>query len=177
MNRVVELNGWLKSWLLLCLLRRAPQDDPLSVTALIGAMLFYTLVTALQARISAPWPTAAVMTLLDLLVMVGISYGALRLRSLSARLPQTLTALAGTGGLLGLAALPLMQGLALAQRDQRPAGLLVLLWLIAMAWSIAVPAHIYRHALSVRYAVGALLAIFQTMLLVKLVDVLILSVK
>ncbi len=177
MNRPAGINTWLKSWVLLCLLKRAPQDDPRSPAALAGALLFYGLVTGLQAHVSVPWTTAIGMTLLDLLVLVGFGIAVLAIRGLLGRLPQTLTALAGAGGVLGLVALPLMQGVQQAQQSRQGAGILIVLWLLAMAWSIAVPAHIYRHALSVRFPVGALLAIFQAVLLVKLVDVLFLSVK
>lgn len=177
MKTWAAINARLKSWLLLCLLQRQPQDDPRSYAALASALMFYIVVSLLQARVAEPWSTAVGMALLDLLVLILFPVAVLRLRGLAARLPQTLTALAGAGGVLGLAALPLMQALVTAQARQSAAGGLILLWLAAMAWSIAVPAHIYRHALSARFWIGALLAIAQAMVLVTLVDGLFLSVE
>ena len=46
---------------------------------------------------------------------------------------------------------------------------LVLAWLLMLVWSIAVQAHIFRHALSTAYGSGLLLAGLHTVLIVTLV--------
>lgn len=170
MSFPAAIHAWFKSWALLCLLRRAPQDDPRSPVALAVALAFYASVSLLQARVGQSWPVALGMMATDLLVLTGVTSLALRLTGFGARLIQTLTALAGAGGVLGIAALPLMQALARTTPSERPAAALVTLWLFAMVWSIAVPAHIYRHALSTRFWIGAALAVLQVLVLFELVD-------
>ncbi len=167
-----QIGKWLLSWLEQCLLRRAPQADPVSGAALGGSLLAYVTLDLLQARASSGWQTSLGMTALDTLIMVLFSWSVLRLTKKSARYLQTLTALAGTGAVLGLVGLPLIQQAAQAQLDDGPGGMLVLGWLLLLLWSISVQAHIYRHALSVRYGAGLLVAGLQMVLVISLLETL-----
>lgn len=166
------IKRWLVSWLQQCLLRRAPQDDPLSYSALQWSIVAYVLMDLWQARASSDWPATLGMTLLDILVMVLFAWTLLLLMKKSARLVQTLTALAGTGTVLGVVGLPLILQTARTQTEDGPAGILVLGWLLMLVWSIAVQAHIFRHALSTGYGTGLLLAGLHTVLIVTLVEML-----
>jgi cytochrome b len=166
------IKRWLVSWLQQCLLRRAPQDDPLSYSALQWSIVAYVLMDLWQARASSDWPATLGMTLLDTLVMVLFAWTLLLLMKKSARLVQTLTALAGTGTVLGVVGLPLILQAARTQTEDGPAGMLVLAWLLMLVWSIAVQAHIFRHALSTGYGTGLLLAGLHTVLIVTLVETL-----
>ncbi len=79
----------------------------------------------------------------------------LHLKKLSSRLPQTLSALAGTGLVFGFLSIYLI-----SQADpERNQLVLALVWFGVFLWSIAVDAHIYRHALSIRMNLGVLLAV------------------
>lgn len=167
-----QIRRWLRSWLEQCLLRRAPQADPVSGTALGWSILAYVTMDLLQARASSGWQTSVGMTTLDTLVMVLFSWAVLRLTNKTARYVQTLTALAGTGTVLGLLGLPLIQQVARAHPDEGPAGMLVLGWLMLLVWSISVQAHIYRHALSLRYGAGLLVAGLQMVLIIILLETL-----
>jgi hypothetical protein len=93
------------------------------------------------------------------LVAIAFQFGAvallLNLRNFQARLPQTLGALAGTGFLFGLMALLILSRV--VPGESQPD--LALLYLLLFGWSLAVDAHIYRHALSVKFGIGALLAV------------------
>ncbi|MFQ5642472.1 MAG: hypothetical protein ACE5FQ_02120 [Thiogranum sp.] len=167
-----QVTKWLMSWLEQCLLRRAPQADPVSLAALGGALLAYLVMDLLQARASSGWPTSLAMTVLDTLVMILFSWSVLRLTKKTARYPQTLTALAGTGAVLGLIGLPLVRQAAQLQSGEGPTGALVLGWLMLLVWSVTVQAHIYRHALSARYAAGLLIAILHMVLVISLLETL-----
>jgi len=162
----------LLSWLEQCLLSRAPQADPASVTTLSWALLAYATIDLLQARTGSDWQTSLGMTALDMLIMVLFSWAVLRLAKKSVRYLQTLTALAGTGAVLGLVGLPLIQQAAQAHPDEGPAGTLVLGWLVLLVWSILIQAHIYRHALSTRYGAGLLVAGLQMVLVISLLGML-----
>ena len=167
-----RVGAWLLSWLQQCMLRRAPQADPVSKTALGWSLVAYLTMDLLQARTSSDWSTSLGMTTLDTLIMILFSWSVLRLTKKTARYMQTLTALAGTGVVLGLVGLPLIQQAAQAHLDEGPAGTLVLGWLMLLVWSISVQAHIYRHALSMRYGAGLLVAGLQMILVISLLETL-----
>ena len=163
------LNHWLRSWLSVILLRRGPQDDPRSYAGLALALLVYVVTDVLVAGGGSNWSAAWGMTAIDVLVMALLTAALLSLSGKNTRLLQTLTALAGAGGLLGLLALPAVRLSANYSADDQLPGLLVVFWLVLMVWSIVVRAHIYRHALSVNFALATAVAILQAFLVFKLV--------
>ena len=83
----------------------------------------------------------------------------LRWRGQQRRFQQTFSALTGSGALLSLVSWPFMLLLLRLPKGDAAAALPSLLIVLLMFWSIAVIAHILRHALSSRYAVGVLLAL------------------
>ena len=162
----------LWSWLQQALLRRAPQDDPVSLDALWLALAGYVLVDLVQASASSGLRVSLAMTLVDTLLMLVFAWLLLRVTGHARRYPQTLTSLAGTGMILGLVALPLVERAAAAHRNDEPMADLVLLWLMLLAWGISVQAHIFRHALSTRYGVGLMLAGLHAALAIGMIETL-----
>lgn len=163
--------SWPRSWFEQVLLRRAPQDDRFSYPALATALLAYLGVDLLQAAGSSLWSIELAMTLMDTLVMVVFTWAVLQVAGRAARLVQTLTALAGTGALLGLVGLPMMlQADSGHQAAGGPSASLVIGWLTLLAWTIAVQAHIFRHALSTRYGIGLMVAGLHTVLAINLLE-------
>jgi len=79
----------------------------------------------------------------------------LHLKKLSTRLPQTLSALAGTGLIFGFASVFLIS----QAETGRNQPVLALVWFGVFLWSIAVDAHIYRHSLSIKMNLGVLVAV------------------
>jgi len=79
----------------------------------------------------------------------------LHLKKLSTRLPQTLSALAGTGLIFGFGSVLLISQAEPASNQP----VLALVWFGVFLWSIAVDAHIYRHALSIKMNLGVLVAV------------------
>ena len=144
----------------------------MSYIAMQWSIVAYVLMDTLQVRISSDWLVALGMTILDILVLVTFTWVLLRLTTKPARLVQTLTALCGTGTVLGVVALPLtIQAASIDEGDAVP-GLLVLGWLLMLVWSIAVQANIFRHALSSAYRIGLLAAGLHTVLIITLVEML-----
>lgn len=160
---------WSWSWYRQVLLRRAPQEDPLSWRALAAALSAYVFVGLWQAAYALDRLTVAAITLTEAAVMGGFTALVLFLAGRSLRLGQTLTALAGTGALLGLVGWLLVSG---EGGVQEPSGLLVLGRLAWLAWTVAVQAHIFRHALSTRYGFGLMLAGLHTVLIIVVVETL-----
>ncbi len=135
-------------------LRAGPQDLPAgwAVTALV------VLACGLQGLLAdhmLDGPGVPPRSLVALAVQILACALLLGIRQWSNRLPQTVTALAGTGFLFGLISLLLLTQ---ATPQGFPPGL-VLLWLGVFLWSLLVDAHIYRHALSITMSLGVLVAV------------------
>jgi hypothetical protein len=160
-------------WFDICLLRAGPQDLPASRELLGLAITSYTLVSFLLSVPGYPLATAGQMALVDATLLIVFAASLLYFIGKKARLYQTLTALAGTGTLLGLFALPVIQ--LLPQREeagQQPPLLASLLWLLLFGWSLLVVAHIMRHALSVKLPVAIGIAMLYSLVAILIVNAL-----
>ena len=90
----------------ICLFRKAPQDVPASTPLLKMCLLAYALSGLVVLLISAPVAVAVALLqiLLDMVLLGGLLYLGLILRRHPQRFEQTLSALTGSGTLLGLLA-------------------------------------------------------------------------
>ncbi|MDX1655159.1 MAG: hypothetical protein R3310_08085 [Candidatus Competibacteraceae bacterium] len=139
-----------------CLLRKGPQDVPASQTLLRLSLLAYGMAGITFTLVEGEVQAALLRTLLDIGLLVGLTWGLLEVTGRRARFEQTLTTLAGTGALLALVALPVALWWQREMASGAPSGLPSLLYLGLLGWSIAVMAHILRHALSTSLAIGVL---------------------
>ena len=144
----------IKVWLNICLWRAAPQDLPASGMLLSLSLACYALVSMLLSLGSYGLAGAVQLALLDLGLLVVFVLSLLYLQGKTARINQTLSALAGTGSLLGVFALPLIWWAEPGQQPDQVPVLLTLFWLLLLVWNLLVMAHIIRHALSSSVAVG-----------------------
>lgn len=147
----------------LCLFRRQPQDVPASSALLNLSLLGYALSGFVVLTLSTPAATAFWQVLVDLALLIGLLHLGLLLRRHPRRFGQTLTALSGSGALLAALALPVVFWIV----KQGPDGditLPSLLLLGLLIWSIAIMAHIVRHALDIPVWAGALCALGYTLL-------------
>lgn len=160
-------------WKLLeiCLLRAGPQDLPAAPRFLALVLAGYFLVDVLISRLSFPLGAAFAVSLLDMLLLAAFAQIVLRIASKPERFNQTLAALAGSGQLLGLLALPLIHGLAAAQASGEPAAGLAFGWLAVLIWSLLVIGHILRHALNVSLMTGVGVGVLYSLLSVMIVRV------
>ena len=143
---------------LICLLKRGPQDLPAS-RELLGILLVVHLVSGVfLSIINYSFAQAVLVALLGTLIMVGMVQGILALNRKGARLVQTLSAMAGCETLFGLVALPISLWFHSGEGKDGA----VMLSLLVLGWSIAVSAHIFRHALSTGPGLGFGTAIFYT---------------
>lgn len=148
----------LMTFINLCLLRANPQDLPAAPALTVMALLAYTLVSVGLSFTDLGLGRAVLWAVLDTGVLAILTHSALLLRRFPERFYQTLTALMGSGALLGLLAWPII-----ALQN-------VTAQIIMLVWSLAVVAHILRHALSVPLALGILasLGYFMVELLLSL---------
>lgn len=149
----------------LCRLRIGPQHLPYA-PALTRALVVLSLaLDLLYAGLLDGGGAAIPRLLLSLAVLLGLPWLLLGWRGGRGRYAQTLAALAGTGVLFKLAMLPLALAIAdlpLPQKpeDLAPAQVLVgWLTLALLSWKLVINAHIYRHALELRFGMGLVIAL------------------
>ncbi len=151
----------------ICLLRRAPNQIPASPLLLRFAVAGYLLSGLLIALPGLSLGEGLLSTALDFALLFGLTCLGLYLAGKRERITQTLTALAGAGTVVNLLALPAVLWLQAAGEAPLPSLLLLLLTI----WSIAILGHILRHAFSILFAFGILIAIGYYWLLLSLLSV------
>ncbi len=152
----------------ICLLRRAPNQIPASTLLLRLAVAGYLLTGLLIALPGLSPGEGLLSTALDFVLLFGLTGLGLYLAGRRERITQTLTALAGAGTVVNLLALPVVLWLQTSSEAPLPSLLLLLLTI----WSIAILGHILRHAFSILFAFGILLAIGYYWLLLGLLSLL-----
>ena len=159
-------------WFDICLLRAGPQDLPASRELLGLSMASYVLASFLLSLPGYPLVAAGQLALMDASLVVVFAATTLYLTGKMARFTQTLTALSGTGTLLGLIALPVIQLLTSGEDAGQPALLAGMLWLLLFGWNLLVVAHIMRHALSVNFPMAIGIAIVYTLVAIQIINAL-----
>ena len=153
----------------ICLLRAGPQDLPVSRTLLRITLGCYLLFAWLLAIPAYGQGRALLVALLDAALMVMFVLAVLYLLSRSARIPQTLTAMAGCGSLLGLLAVPLVLWGQPGQAEEQVSGMLLYVWLLLLVWNLLVAGHILRHALSTSLGIGTGVSLLYALFSMQLV--------
>lgn len=139
--------------LLLLRLRAGPQDLPGSralALLLVAAYLALGIYTGSQLGDDEAVLRSLAINAVQILAVAVL----LRARRFPERLPQTLSALAGAGIILGALAFVLLR-----LGEPVPSQPLALAWFGIFIWSLVVDAHIYRHALSISMHQGVLVAV------------------
>lgn len=143
----------------ICVLKAAPQDLPAASFLLGLALAAYFVTGAIVAAFQWPLSQAILAALLDTVFLTVLSRVLLWARMLSGRFVQSLTALAGSGAVMTVIALPLvlwqtMVGATDSGVPTLPSWLLMI-W---MVWNVVVVGHILRHTLSTVLVLGIGLA-------------------
>jgi hypothetical protein len=154
-----SLRALINPFIQICLLRQGPQDLPTSGILLAIALTAHTVMSVVLSHISLDTLHALLSGLLDTVLLVVLTGSLLYVQRRIVRVTQTVTALAGTGAIITFLALPLSGWLHGADQAAGEGGFALLLLLILTGWSLAVAGHIFRHALSVPYFVGLVLAV------------------
>lgn len=150
----------------ICLFRQGPADIPASDALFKITLILYLLVGLAVNRLDGGWQMSLWVSLTELILMLAFAAAVLKLADKSARYQQTVTALAGTGTLLGLVAWPLLWWFYGLEQQAQPSNLLLAGLLIVMLWSLMVHAHIFRQALDIRAGSAVALTIGYTLLAV-----------
>lgn len=150
MPDAVSFLSFLKRILNLCMMRAGPQDMPASFGWMAFSLAAYLMVSAVNVLPLSGWWGGLLQAVVETAVLVAWVYGALMLTQHPQRLVQTLTALAGSGAVMGLLLMPQLLTLYHAEAAETPAPFAAIAYLITLGWMIAVFGRIFRHALDLR---------------------------
>ncbi|MBI3545705.1 MAG: hypothetical protein HY081_03805 [Gammaproteobacteria bacterium] len=139
----------------ICLLRANPQDLPVSPAWMFGAIVAYAVMDVIGVLDVLTLSGALLAAAVDTFMLVGATQLVLRSRHLPNRIPQTLTALGGSGAILSF--------IAWALAALTP-GLEQWIWGLFMLWYILVFGHVLRHSLSISLAMAVALSLLYLIL-------------
>ena len=153
----------LQNFFLITCLKRKPQDLPASDLFLVFVVFLYLVAGCIHNSLHDSMYRSLLIGGLDILLMFFFVYLFLKLLNHSNRWTQTILALAGSGLILTLFAIPVSIGLIRTQGN--PAyPLFAFLLLFLFIWSISVHAHIFRHAFTLSFGSGVAIALFYNLI-------------
>ena len=156
---LTALSTLSKAFLDICLLRKGPQDLPKSSVLLYLSLILYMVFDVLLTVQARPFEDALLVSFIDVGFLLGVIFFILKQHHYLDRWVQTITALCGTGVILGIFIFPLVYGGAQNQYETWLQQIIIILFLIMVIWNIAVLAHIVRNAISTSLGIGIAIAI------------------
>jgi len=156
----------------ICRLKGSPQNLPTSRTLLIYAVSSYALVSFILAMFQLSVGQAFFAALVDITIMVVLSYVILWMKMVPQRWYQMLTAMAGVSLVIALFAAPMVLVRFIVGPESANAGILSLLILCLVVWSFAVFAHIFRHTLDIPYFAALLISGMYTYISMRIINIL-----
>ncbi|MFT5172433.1 MAG: hypothetical protein ACI8W7_000597 [Gammaproteobacteria bacterium] len=156
----------------IALLRCKPQDLPASTLLLKLALSAHVVLGVFMFTSRLALPQALLAGAVSTLVMCVLVASLLFANRRSARIVQTLTAMAGSDVVVGIAALPVTSWLQAPLDGASASGLTALLFLLLVAWNLIVAGHVLRHALSSPLPLGVVLALVLYMISVNVIHAL-----
>jgi hypothetical protein len=157
----------------ICRLRLGPQDLPSSNVLLSLSLFFYAAVGVALSLLRLSVKEAVLSNIVDVGLLIVLTSSLLYVARYSARITQTLTALAGTNGLLGILSFPVLFWLEQARLNESDISLPALLLLGLIVWNFLVYAHILRHALVVPFFVGSIFTVIMYFLTFSILNLLV----
>lgn len=148
----------------MCLLKYRPQDIPASRELLLLSVMIYFLLDLLLAKLDANIKNALPAALVDTVFLLVFVLGLLLLCRKVNRWAQTVTALAGTGIVFGLLLMPAVISLSGSDTMTPVQQILSILLYPVLIWFVVVVAHIFRHAMSSSFALGAFVSLLYLLL-------------
>lgn len=145
-----------KAFFDICLFRKRPQDLPVARELFWLTIVLYALASSVLSFPTQSVFHALLTGLIEVLMLLLITWLFLFLRSVPERWLQTSTALAGTGLIFSLLAVPLFYWRVFATNGAGMQTLTGMLVLMLIFWNIAVMAHILKNALSSSYFLAVL---------------------
>ncbi|MDM8567766.1 hypothetical protein QUF74_19230 [Candidatus Halobeggiatoa sp. HSG11] len=155
----------------ICRLRSGPQDLPTSKIFLVITLIFYTIIGFILPLIQISLTTAILSAIVDTALLVILVGSLLYFASHSARIIQTLTALAGTNALFGIPVISLFlvnrnnfTNEEFVQNISNIDFMLLLLFYAVIMWNFIVYSHILRNSLEIPMVASLTLTILISLL-------------
>ena len=159
-----SLLALIRPFVSICLLRLRPQDLPASNVLLALAMLAYVATTTIAHSALLSPADALLSSIADSVLLCTLTLSLLYVCRRRRRAVQTLTALVGTGAVTTMAAIPFLSWRVSLLRAGDPAGVEMVGLVVVVAWNLVVIAHVLRHALSISYLGGGVVAVVMYLL-------------
>jgi hypothetical protein len=131
----------------IALLRTGPQALPSSRFLLAVTYAGYMAIAAITFSMRYGPAVVAATAALDVLLLTGFVAIVLDVKGQRARVLQSLTALLGSGAVLGFCVLPIQVWFMQAEHGDAINPGHVLIWLLLVGWDLLIRANVLRHAL------------------------------
>lgn len=147
----------------ICLFKDGPEAIPANNRLLGWVLLIYFAVSVLINQIDMSFRISLWSSFSELIVLAAFLYVLLKVNGYLLRYQQSLTALAATGSLLGLLALPFLSAFHQYAEQAATNNFLLLALMLLMLWSLMVTAHIFRRTLDTSAGKAVALTIFYVL--------------
>lgn len=133
----------------ICIFKKGPQDIPVS-SALIRLLLpIYAAISFLILILTTRWLDAILQVLVEIILILGISWTIVSFVNKTARYQQTACALVATDALISFIALPAISALTVQSN-----GLFYIYIILLTVWHWAVSGYIFSHTLEQPLVLG-----------------------
>ena len=166
------LIGLYRSFFGILCLKKKPQDIASNKKTLVRVLIIYFIVSFFSAYINLSQSVALPFALLDLFILLVFLYICLFICGFINRWHQSVMALAGTGTILGVMAIPLLYAFDEFKDSTGISALISVLLTLLLIWYLIVNAHIFRHAFSILFIGGLVISVLYYLLTNALVLVL-----
>lgn len=156
---VFAVYALIQPFVRICLLNANPQDLPASAVLLGICVSAYLLITAFMVMPIYGLSLSFQEAIVEIVLLLAYTQAALRIGAHPERYMQTVSALAGTGVIIGMLALPLAYSLYKSTVYGGANAPILFAYILVFAWLLVVYGHIYRHALSTGLFTGVLVGL------------------
>ena len=148
----------------ICLLRYKPQDLPQSYELLILCLVVYTAINFVLALSAATVPMAMSVSVLETFLVCVITLVILKFGRRIERWVKTLTAISGTGSVIGIIAIPLFFLIFVTGIEGLLQAVVLMFYMMLVVWNVVIMGHILRHSLDTTLGIGIIFAIIYIIL-------------
>jgi hypothetical protein len=152
----------------ICLFRSGPDELPDSKWLKYITLIVYFSIGVPIGNFDSDWNIAVWASLADMMLMILVVWLVLYVRGFMGRYNQTITAMAGTGSIVGLISIPIFtmspDMFNVHSLEVEPSMAFLLLISLFLLWSLMVIAHIFRRAFEIKPISAVILTIIYIVL-------------
>lgn len=148
----------------LCLFKTSPADIPPSRWLLRIILAIYLVLGAVIGLLDTTFTHSVISSISDTAMMIFLVWLLLKVRGYGQRYQQVLTAMAGTGVVIGLVGIPILWLFHQVEESQRATSYVMLPVIALLFWNLMVTAHIFRSALDIKPGIAAIITVIYTVL-------------